>query len=147
MKELLTYLGDYFSYHKDGTLTRTDRINSNGSYDKDGYLILKIKGKQYKAHRIVWAFHNNEMPNGEIDHINRNRSDNRIENLRVVDRQGNIDNTTRYANKDTGFYGIHLDKSTKGLKAIYTTRYKNKTHRFRILSDAVKFRTNKGLSV
>ena len=75
------YIFKHFKYNKDGTITRDDRKNSLGSYDKDGYLILKIKGKQFKAHRIAWLLNYGEFPKGEIDHINRCRTDNRIENL------------------------------------------------------------------
>lgn len=88
-KELICYIHKFFVY-ENGKLSRTDRKNSNGSIDKDGYLIIKIKGKQYKAHRLVYAYFNNEFPKGEIDHINRNKLDNRIENLRVVSRIENI---------------------------------------------------------
>ena len=105
--EVINYIREYFIYNNDGTFTRTDRKNSNGSLDKDGYLIIKIKGKQYKAHRLVFAYHNGRFPTMEIDHINRNRLDNRIENLREVDRQTNIDNTTRKPNFDTGVVGIY----------------------------------------
>jgi hypothetical protein len=54
--EVIEYIKKYFIYNQDGTFTRTDRKNSNGSLDKDGYLIIKIKGKQYKAHRLVYAY-------------------------------------------------------------------------------------------
>lgn len=137
--ELLEYLNKYFKYNKDtGEIIRTDRKNSNGSKDKDGYLIIKIKGKQYKAHRLIWFMTHGEFPDGEIDHINRKRTDNRIDNLRVVDRIGNINNTTKKINKDTGCYGIYLDKTTKGLKKKYTFKHKGKTYRFYTLEDAIK---------
>ena len=135
--EVINYIKKYFVYNNDGTFTRTDRKNSNGSLDKDGYLIIKIKGKQYKAHRLVFAYHNGYFPTMEIDHINRNRLDNRIENLREVDRQTNVDNTTRKPNFDTGVIGIYKDKYTKGLKAIYAFRHKGKTYRFRTLEEAM----------
>ena len=88
--DLIEYIKKYFKYNEDGTLSRFDRKNSNGTYDKDGYLILKIKGKQYKAHRIVYALFNSHFPKGEIDHVNRIRDDNRIENLRPVNRIENM---------------------------------------------------------
>lgn len=73
-----TYIKKHFKYDN-GTLIRDDRKNSNGSLDKDGYLIIKVKGKQFKAHRIVWLLHYGKFPLYEIDHINRNKLDNRIE--------------------------------------------------------------------
>ena len=131
------YIKQHFHY-SNGVLTRDDRKNSNGSLDKDGYLIIKVKEKQFKAHRIVWLLHYGKFPEMELDHINHNRTDNRIENLREVDRQGNIDNIRLSPSPQTGYVGIYCDNVTKGLKAKYTFRYKGKTYRFRNLEDAVK---------
>lgn len=130
-KELIKYLDKYFIYNLDGTLQRTDRKNSNGSYDKDGYLILKIKSKQYKAHRIVFAIHNKRLPIGEIDHINRNKKDNRIENLSECTRLDNVSNSM-----GSGF-GIYID-NTKGLKKKYSFKLKGKTYRFYSIEEAIK---------
>lgn len=137
MEKLAKYILDHFRY-ENGKIYRDDRNNSNGSLDKDGYLIYKIKGKQIKAHRLVWFLNYKEFPNGQIDHINRIRTDNRIENLRIADSKLQHENTTRIPNKDTGVIGIYLDKTTKGLLAKYTFRHKNKTYRFRNLQDAIK---------
>ena len=137
-KQLLRYLKKHFTYHSDGSLTRKDRKNSNGSYDKDGYLIIKIKQKQYKAHRLVYLLFNGKLPNGEIDHINRDKTDNRIENFRVTDRRGNILNRDKKPNPDTGVVGIHLDNSTKGLKKRYTFKHNGETYRFYTLEEATK---------
>lgn len=132
------YIKDNFKY-SDGKLVRRDRKNSLGSKDKDGYTIIKVKGKQFKAHRIVWFLCKGYVPNKEIDHINRNRSDNRIENLRECDRKQNILNTTTCINKETGVVGVHEDK-TKGLLAKYTIKFQKKTYRFRNLSEAIQKR-------
>lgn len=135
--EVVQHIRKYFIYNKDGTFTRTDRMNSNGSFDKDGYLIIKIKGKQYKAHRLVFAYFNGRFPHGEIDHINRNRADNRIENLRECTRQQNVENTTRIPNPKTGVIGIYYDTCTKGLKKRYTFHFNGKTYRFLTLEEAL----------
>lgn len=138
-KELIQYLKKYFKYHQDGTLTRTDRKNSNGSYDKDGYKIIKIKRQQYKAHRLVYAIHFGCFPKGELDHINRIRDDNRIENLRLATREMNVRNTNRKPNKNTGVVGVYID-NTNGLKKKYTTKLGGKTYRFYSVDEAVKKR-------
>ena len=67
-----------------------------GTPDKDGYLCTQYNKKKYKNHRIVWEMFNGTIPqNLEIDHINHKRSDNRIENLRLVDRVGNGRNQSK----------------------------------------------------
>ncbi|MCR1833101.1 HNH endonuclease [Oceanobacillus caeni] len=135
----IKYIKENFVYHPNGKLTRTDRKNSNGSYDKDGYLIIKIKGKQFKAHRIVYAMHYGYFPDGELDHINRVRDDNRIENLRLATRKENTLNTNRKPNEQTGVVGVYIDK-TKGLKKKYATKLGGKSHRFYSLDEALEMR-------
>jgi len=59
------------------------------------YRTIHIKQTQYYEHRIVWILHYGDIPLGfEIDHINMIRNDNRIENLRLVSRSQNLQNTT-----------------------------------------------------
>jgi len=141
LKEILIYNPDT------GIFIRNDRRNSNGSIDAYGYLILKIKGQQYKAHRLAWLYMYGETPSKNIDHINGKKLDNRICNLRDVDQSVNVKNTDRTPNPDTGFIGIHYDTSTKGLLAKYTTRINGKTFRFRKVEKAIKIRKQNGMPV
>lgn len=129
------YIKEHFMYHPDGTLTRNDRKNSNGSFDKDGYLIIKVKSRQFKAHRIVWLLNYGHFPKSELDHINRKRTDNRIENLRESNRVQQNNNATRLPNPETGEIGIHYDK-TPGLKKRYAFTINKKTYRFETLEEA-----------
>ena len=77
----------------------------------DGYNRFKYKGAKYLAHRVAWFIHYGEWPTGEIDHINGNRSDNRIANLRDVCKQSNIHNQTRpQKGNKSGFLGVMWDK-------------------------------------
>lgn len=137
------YIKEHFKY-ENGILIRDDRKNSNGSVDKYGYLIIKVKGKQFKAHRIVWLLNKGKFPNKELDHINRNKLDNRIENLKESNRKEQNNNKDFAKNKKTNVIGIYIDESTKGLKKIYTTRIDKKTYRFYSLEDAINFRKEKG---
>lgn len=116
-----------------GYLKRTTRKNSNGSFDSKGYLIIKYKGKQFKAHRICWLLHYGYIDNNlVIDHINGNVSDNRIDNLRLVSIEEN--------NKNTKAKGIYKDNCTKQLLKKYRIRYKNNTYSFKTLDEAIEKR-------
>lgn len=143
IEDYKTYILQNFQY-KDGVIERTDRKNSNGCLDKDGYLKLKIKGRKFSAHRVAWLLCYGDFPKSEIDHINRIRTDNRIENLRESNRKQQAENTTRKPNKKTGVVGVYLDDYTKGLKKKFTTHINGKTYRFYTLEEALRFRKENG---
>lgn len=146
--ELESYIKTNFQYNPDtGVITRKDRKGGCGSLDSKGYLILKIKGVQFKSHRIAWFLYYGEMPDMEIDHINRNRADNKICNLRVSDRGGNNRNRHQKANKDTGFIGIHPCRHYKNIKKNYEVRYMGRLYKFYSVGEAVNFRKKKGLEL
>ena len=110
LKELfvLTNDGQLLRKKSDGQL-----IERKISKDKDGYILNFINGKLYREHRLIWLYVNGEMPKGILDHINRVKSDNRIENLRVVNHSENKQNTTKQINNKSGFKGVWLHKNTK----------------------------------
>jgi hypothetical protein len=59
----------------------------------DGYIIIRFNKKNARAHRLAWVYVYGDIPDGMyIDHINRDRSDNRICNLRLVDALGSCSN-------------------------------------------------------
>ena len=75
---------------------------TKGSYDKDGYLITMINKKRYRVHRLVAETFLENIDNKPfVDHINRLRDDNNIENLRWVTQQENNCNTSRSLPKMT----------------------------------------------
>jgi len=66
-----------------------------GNKHPDGYTKIFVAGKRYAASRLAWAMFHRQKPaiHLDIDHINRDRSDNRIENLRLVPPATNMRNT------------------------------------------------------
>ena len=91
----------YFEYRIDGYLiwNQSKGLSIKGNIIQTvgagGYIYGKLNGKTFLAHRAIWIWHNGDIPKGfEIDHINGNRKDNRIENLRLVTRQQNQTNMT-----------------------------------------------------
>ena len=59
-----------------------------GTIRPDGYVMIHIVGKFYLAHRLAWLYINGEWPEGEIDHIDRNPSNNAFANLRGANLYG-----------------------------------------------------------
>lgn len=72
----------------------------------NGYIRIKVNDTTYSAHRLIWLYHEGYMPENPLDHINRKRDDNRIENLREVSLQCNIRNTGNPKNNSSGVKGI-----------------------------------------
>ena len=80
---------DPFEY-RDGELYWIHNGKRAGTVSVHGYRVVTINRKKHMAHRLIWEMHNGPIPDDmEIDHINRNKVDNRIENLRVVTRAMN----------------------------------------------------------
>ncbi|NMC25060.1 MAG: HNH endonuclease [Serratia sp.] len=80
---------------------------SAGGLNQKGYIEIGIQGLLIKAHRIAWALTFGEFPKGDIDHINGIRHDNRIVNLRDVDRSTNCRNSARPKNNHSGICGVY----------------------------------------
>ena len=75
----------------------------------DGYLTVRFEYRAIMVHRIAWCMTHGNFPKDgfEIDHINGDRSDNRIVNLRLVDRTGNSQNHALRSNNTSGRVGVH----------------------------------------
>jgi DUF4097 and DUF4098 domain-containing protein YvlB len=112
-----------------------------GWIDSYGYRVIGIDKKGYKGHRLAWLWYYGRWPENEIDHINHNRGDNRIKNLREVSHQENVKNRSRPRNNTSGHVGVHWYKGQKKWcaniesngKKIYLGSFKEK-------EDAVKAR-------
>ncbi len=77
-----------------------------GDVDSKGYWRLRVDGRRYLAHRLAWFYMTGEWPNGEVDHENLKRIDNRWKNLRLADEFLNKRNTGAKKNNKVGFKGV-----------------------------------------
>lgn len=77
------------------------------------YITIEGKTRQHKAHRLAWLIYHGSWPDGEIDHINHDKTDNRICNLRVVTSAENSKNKGMNAANSSGYTGVHYCKSRK----------------------------------
>jgi hypothetical protein len=71
-----------------------------------GYITIRVIYKSYLAHRLAWLYVHGEWPENLIDHINNNRSDNRICNLRKATKTENNRNTLRGSKNKSGVKSV-----------------------------------------
>lgn len=89
-----------------------------------GYVMINVDGRQYYAHRLAFLYMNGEVPS-EVDHINRDRADNRWSNLRACTRTENLANRVAWSRNGLGFKGVSQLPSGKFKAEI---RVNKKTH-------------------
>jgi len=87
-----------------------------------GYEQTRILGVNYKCHQLAWIVFYKEIPSKDIDHINGDRSDNRISNLRLASKSLNARNTQRHRD---GLAGVVWDKSSQKWRAQIWCKGKN----------------------
>ena len=107
LREVLKYDPETGSFTRKidiGRWKTGSRAGTNGN--SDGYCQIMIDGRLYQAHRLAWLYMTGECPKAEIDHINCDRADNRIVNLRQADRFGNTRNTKKRNDNTSGFKGV-----------------------------------------
>lgn len=85
-----------------------------GTAHHSGYVHLCIDGRSHLAHRIAWLLAVGSAPDAQIDHINGDRSDNRLCNLRRATHSQNMQNRRFQANNTTGFTGVVHHKGKFG---------------------------------
>lgn len=83
-----------------------------GATTRAGYRVIKVGRVQYRANRLAWFLSFGVWPAGEVDHINGDKLDNRLANLRDVDRATNSQNQKRAHrdNRSTGLLGVTWNK-------------------------------------
>ena len=107
----------YF-YYENGHLFRkiatgpTTRVGEKvGGLDDKGYITVRCNNTKFKAHRIIWEMHFGKIPeNYEIDHIDRNKTNNNLENLRLATRSQNVRNISITSKNKSGYKGVSWNK-------------------------------------
>ena len=115
LKEILNYNPEnglfYWKINKKGHVKSGDIAGSN---HKKGYISIRINGKDYLAHRLALIISEHKiLPNKQVDHINGDKKDNRITNLRLVTYSENNQNVGRRKDNLSGFKGVGFDNRRK----------------------------------
>tara|TARA_R110002126_G_scaffold88499_3_gene212068 strand:+ start:735 stop:1241 length:507 start_codon:yes stop_codon:yes gene_type:complete len=107
----------------------------------NGYVCVKIQGKNYPVHRIIWVYVHGTFPEQDIDHKNRIRNDNRLCNLRVVSRTDNCQNISLPSHNKSGHIGVSWFKNHNCWTVYVKVNKKNKwLGYYKNLDDAIAAR-------
>ena len=119
-------LGADFKYEEDKMYRFNKRHNKwnccSDNKVSSGYIQIMINNKFYKLHRLIYKYHNEEwditnLKNNEIDHIDIDKTNNKIENLRVVNRSQNVRNKNKRKNCSSKYIGVNWCKNVNKWKA------------------------------
>ena len=102
---------------KVSTSTSVKVGDAAGSQDGRGYLLISVRSRRYLAHRLAWLYMHGEWPKLNIDHINRNPSDNRLVNLRDVTQKQNQQNRSTNSDNTSGHTGVRWNKQNSKWRA------------------------------
>ena len=118
LKEVLRYDKDTGAFVWIKTYRNQNLGKIAGSYDKDGYIVIKVDRKQYRAHNLAWMYVHGKFPDIILDHKDGVKDNNSICNLREVTYSENAWNQRR-AHKDSkhGLIGVDYNKTKKRYRA------------------------------
>lgn len=112
LKTLLAYDVDTGVFTWRATRRNAKQGAVAGTVDLKGYRRISIDSKVHLAHRLAWMYQTGCWPLGELDHVNRQRDDNRIANLREANRTINTQNTNLRKDNQTGYRGVGWHKGS-----------------------------------
>lgn len=105
-------LKELFQYTEDGFFVRLStgkKVSCNLS-DSHRYARVSVDGRSYFLHRCIFVYHHGYLPN-VVDHIDGDRANNRIENLRAVTQQQNCLNRVRHKNSKSPYKNVYWNKA------------------------------------
>jgi hypothetical protein len=91
-----------------------------GAIDSKGYWRIALWKRHYRAHRLAFLYVKGRLPDGDVDHVDGDRLNNRFSNLREATRVQNLWNTQAHKDSRTGVKGVHWhDRANKYQARIY----------------------------
>lgn len=88
------------------------------------YCMITIDRRRYMAHRLAWFYVYGAWPNGDLDHINGDKLDNRIANLREATRKQNMQNVRQHKHNTSGVKGVAWHSQRNKWRAYIFVDYK-----------------------
>jgi hypothetical protein len=118
LHELFEYKEGYLYYKNDlldtlGRKTKITKGSKAGGIHPLGYVKMRVDGKMYMGHRIVWKMFNKDFESGTLDHINNQPADNRIENLRLATVEQNNQNARLRKDNTSEVKGVSWNSRDK----------------------------------
>lgn len=96
----------------------TGKAGREAGYTSNGYRSVKIDSRGYLTHRLIWLYVHGCEPNEHIDHIDGDRSNNRMDNLREASNTMNMENQTKpLKNNRSGYLGVSYRKDRDNYRA------------------------------
>jgi hypothetical protein len=118
LQELLKYDPETGVFTNRVTRNGRAKVDDNAGYvNALGYVVIQIDGKKLHAHRLAWLYMHGHWPINQIDHINRNPTDNRICNLRDVTASENAHNISFSKRNTSGVRNVVWSKKNKKWQA------------------------------
>ncbi|MFA4103151.1 AP2/ERF family transcription factor [Serratia sp. IR-2025] len=118
LKRLLHYDHDTGVFTRKISWKNTHPVGSIvGVVDRDGYLKAVVKGKTYLLHRLAWFYVHGSWPVGTIDHIDLDKQNNKIANLRDISFSCNLRNRKKRKNNKSGYKGVCWSNKGAGWRA------------------------------
>ena len=129
IKELLNYFPETGVFEWKTITSNCVKAGSKaGGPNTKGYFSISIEGRAYKSHRLAWLYVYGEDPGGyEIDHIDLDKANNRISNLRPATRKQNNENIAIPKNNTSGVRGVSYNKQNETWSA-YIYHNKKRIH-------------------
>lgn len=114
MKRAQEDIFNVFEYNREtGVLTRKFKggsVRAVGAKARNHYIRVSVNGREYPAHRLIWLLVHGEFPAKFIDHINGDRQDNRLCNLRLASDAENKRNVGPRSHNTSGIKGVSWDR-------------------------------------
>lgn len=120
LKELFEYQNGNFICKKTGKIKKIVPITNHHRYCR-----VSVDGKAYAFHRLVYLYHHGKQPK-VVDHIDNNRENNRIENLRSATQSENCLNRVRHCNNKSGYKNVMWHKKTNKWAVLISVNHKRK---------------------